>query len=232
MDAAVDGRIEVKGKTSFIVVEWSAPGPGQPQLYYDEIDENRWSIRCIRIFADGTRHAFHERSYNWRDQMPEAAYPTLAEINTDPQFKAKRLFRKDFEKLWSEVYGLNQHSMIEPILNCLPDFRSQWDKFVSLWESSPHRKPEEGLPLYLVMSELAKYLADRLEAKSNLAFPNVFSTVENWLVKGDKYVRDAAGAGLLEDLQNPLHYKSLSPDHFKPWFGLDTLRAWERLKRP
>jgi hypothetical protein len=219
-------------KTSFVSVEWRAAGPGQPQTYLDEIDDKRWSVRCIRIFADGTNHAFHGTSYKWRDQMPEAPIPPLAEINVDPQFVARRISKQEFEKIWKEVYGHNQHSMLEPILEATPDFRPHWDAFVFEWGDNPHHKTKECLPLYLVISTLAKYLAEQLEAKNTKVFPDVFSTVENWLVHGDKYVRDAAGAGLLEDLQNPVHYKHRQPNDLKPWFGPLTLRAWERLKSP
>jgi hypothetical protein len=232
MDAALDGRIEVKRKTSFVSVEWRGASPDQPQIYLDEIDDKRWSIRCIRIFTDGTKHAFHGSSYKWRDQMPETAIPPLAEINTDPQFVGRRISREVFEKTWNEVYGLNQQSMLEPILDAMPEFRPQWDAFVAEWADNPHHKSKQGLPLYLVISTLAKYLADQLDRKNTAAFPKVFATVENWLTHGEKYVVDAAGAGLLEDLQNPVHYTVLHPDDFKPWFGAETLRAWERLKAP
>jgi hypothetical protein len=113
----------VKLKSSFVAVEWHAAGLGQPQTYLDEIDDKRWSIRCIRVFADGTKHAFHGASYKWRDQMPEAAIPPLTEINADTQFVARRISKREFEKIWTEVYGLNAHSMLEPILDAMPDFR-------------------------------------------------------------------------------------------------------------
>jgi hypothetical protein len=222
----------VKRRTSYVSVDWHAAGPDQPETYLDEIDEKRWSIRCIRIFADGKKHAFHGSSFKWREQMPEAPIPPLAEIHTDPQLVAQRISKQKFEKTWAEVYGLTQHSMMEPVLDASPKFRPQWDVFVSEWDDNPHHKSKQGLPLYLVISTLAKYLAERLEERDTTTFEDIFATVENWLVHGDQYVRDAAWAGLLEDLQNPVHFRFKTPDDFLPWFGPETLRAWKRLKAP
>jgi hypothetical protein len=220
----------VTSKVTCIFVKWSIPAPGHPDLYCDEIDETRWSLRCIRGFPDGTRHAFHATSYRWRDQMPEAPIPDVAQINVDAQFKAKHISKKAFQQIWDEVYGLNQHSMLEPILDVVPEFRPHWDSFVLEWADSPHLKGPEDLPLYLVIATLAKCLVTLLEVRQIHAFPAVFATVERWLSHGDKYVYDGAGAGLLEDLQNPVHYQNSVPDDFKPWLGVQTLVSWERLK--
>jgi hypothetical protein len=222
----------VKSKITYIHVIWKAPAAGQPVGYYDEICASQWSLRCMREFSDGTIHAFHKNSYNWRDVMPEAPIPTVDEINADPQFQARYITKKKFDALWVQHYGLNQFSMMEPMLDVLPEFRPQWDGFVIEWKDNPHNKSTAGLPHYLVLSTLAGFLVNQLEHKRTEKFANVFAVVEQWLTKGDKYVSNAAGAGLLEDLLNPVHYTLCQPDNFKPWFGAETLRVWERLKHP
>jgi hypothetical protein len=222
----------VKSGVAHVQVEWSAAGLGQPVTYVDEIDGHRWSIRCIRMFVDGSQQAFTHSSWNWRGLMPEAAIPPLAEINADPQFKALRITKKQFEALWVQTYGLNQFSMLEPMLDVLGEFRPQWDAFVAEWKENRHYKSKEGLPLYLVLGKLAGFLAQMLEKNHTEKFGTTFEIVEHWLLQGDAYVKNAAGAGLLEDLQNPVLYTKRRPDDFKPWMQSATLKCWERLKRP
>jgi hypothetical protein len=221
----------VRSSVLHLQIEWNAAGLGQPVTYIDEIDEHRWSLRCIRLFADGSQQAFTNSSYNWRNLMPEAAIPPLAEINADPQFKARRISKKQFEALWAQTYGFNQFSMMEPLLDVLLEFRPQWDAFVAGWKDNQHHKSKDGLPLYLVLAKLAGFLVHMLETNRTEKFGAIFEIIEHWLSQGDAYVKNATGAGLLEDLQNPVLYTNRNQDDFKPWLQSATLKCWERLKR-
>jgi hypothetical protein len=222
----------VKRKITYVLVTWSAPGEGQPHVYIDEIDSERRSIRCIREFSDGSKHAFSSASTGWKDLMPEAPLPLLYEINSDPQFKARNISKKMFEEVWSQTYGLNQFSMMEPLLEVLPEFRPQWTTFVAEWKDNPHNKSKDGLPLYLVLADLAGFLAQLLEKQVTEKFVVVFEVIEHWLLHGDDYVNNAAAAGLLEDLQNPVFYQKRKPDDFRRWMKSATLKSWKRLKYP
>jgi hypothetical protein len=220
----------MKSGVTYIEVKWSAAGPGQPVAYVDEIDAKRWSIRCIRMFEDATQQAFGNTSYNWQDLMPEAPFPPLAQINADPQFQARPIAKRQFEALWIQTYGLNQFSMMEPILAALPELRPRWDAFVKKWIDNPHNKSTGKLPLYLMLAELAGFLLERLEQSLTQEFAKIFGIIDRWLLQGDAYVKNAVSAGLLEDLQNPVRYQKQKPDDFKPWMQLETLKCWERLK--
>jgi hypothetical protein len=222
----------VKSKITHVHVVWPAPAAGQPMGYYDEIDANRWSIRCMREFGDGTVHAFKENTYNWRDVMPETAIPLLDDINNDPQFKARHISKTEFEALWVQHYGLNQFSMIAPLLEVLPEFRPQWDRFVAGWKNNPHNTSKTALPLYLVLSDFASFLVTQLEQGQVKKFPAIFEIIEHWLAQGDAYVKNAAGAGLLEDLLNPVRYQKRKPNDFASWMRPVTLKCWKRLKLP
>jgi hypothetical protein len=211
---------------------WSAPGAGQPHIYHDELDSERRSIRCIREFVDGSKQSFSYESTDWKDYMPESPLPLLDEINFDLQFKARNISKKVFEAEWSQTFGLNQFSMMEPILEVLPEFRPQWTTFAAEWKDNPHNKSKDGLPLYLVLADLAGFLAQLLEKQVTEKFVVVFEVIEHWLLHGDDYVNNAAVAGLLEDLQNPVLYQKRKPDDFRPWMKPATLKSWERLKYP
>jgi hypothetical protein len=89
--------------TSYIHAIWHTASDDEPVAYLDELDADRWSIRCIRKFANGATRAFSHDHPNWRDVMPEAAFPQTAAINADPQFTAREISREEFEIAWQQA---------------------------------------------------------------------------------------------------------------------------------
>lgn len=85
---------------SYIHVIWLAAFPGDPHEFYDELDAERWSIRCVRVFRERSLTRFSYRSKNWRDVMPEAAIGTAEIVNRDSQFRARDIAREEFEDVW------------------------------------------------------------------------------------------------------------------------------------
>jgi IS4 transposase len=79
----------------YIHVIWLAAFANDPQEYYDELDATRWSLRCVRLYRDGTSKAFGHESPNWRDGMPEAAIDEPPVINRDTQFRARAISRDE-----------------------------------------------------------------------------------------------------------------------------------------
>jgi hypothetical protein len=88
---------------SYIHVIWLAAFPNDPHEYYDELDAERWSIRCVRVDRDRSYHAYSYNSSNWRDVMPEAAIQEPAAINRDSQFRARAISKDEFEAAWRQA---------------------------------------------------------------------------------------------------------------------------------
>jgi hypothetical protein len=84
----------------YIHVIWLAAFPDDVHEFYDELDAERWTIRCVRVHRDRSSRRFSYRSPNWRDVMPEAAIGTAKEINRDSQFLARDMTREEFEEIW------------------------------------------------------------------------------------------------------------------------------------
>ena len=84
----------------YIHIIWLAAFPGDPHEFYDELDADRWSIRCVRVNRDRSSVRFSYRSKNWRDVMPEAAIDTPDAINRDSQFRAREITKEEFEDAW------------------------------------------------------------------------------------------------------------------------------------
>ncbi|MER9232121.1 hypothetical protein NKI56_08460 [Mesorhizobium sp. M0622] len=114
-------------------------------------------------------------------------------------------------------------NMFEPLLLADPSFRREWDKFQDEWRN------ETEEPLYLALSELALHLIHNLELGETDRFGDIFDVVERWIVEGNRYVREAAIVGLLEDLQNANLHRSTQPDHVKPWLRPQSAIWWTKL---
>ncbi len=97
---------------------------------------------------------------------------------------------------------------------------------------------EDELPLYVALSELADHLVQRFKKGDTAGFIKVFEVVERWHTSGDRYVREAATIGLLEDLQNHLggngrkrKASSTQAMEFEVWLGPQSRRWWDKLDR-
>jgi hypothetical protein len=93
--------------TSHIHVIWLAAFPDNVHEFYDELDAERWSIRCVRVYRDRSFVAFSYASPNWRDVMPEAAIDEPDVINRDTQFLARTISREEFEIAWDAAQPEN-----------------------------------------------------------------------------------------------------------------------------
>ena len=118
----------------------------------------------------------------------------------------------------------NRSNMFEPLLQADPSFREKWLEFKEEYGS------EQELPLYLVLSELARHLIENLETGNTHRFGAVFDVVERWHVSGDPYVTEAATAGLLEGLQNGHLHRKTRPEDFRPWLQPQTLELWTKVQ--
>ena len=104
--------------------------------------------------------------------------------------------------------------MMGPILEVSPSLEPMWQAFVAEWKDDP-----EGLPHYLVLSDLARHIADLLEQGADGELRRIFQVVEAWHVQGDAYVKEAATVGLLEDLQNTNVVGDRTPDKCLAYLG-------------
>jgi hypothetical protein len=93
--------------THYIHVIWLAAFPDDAQEFYDELDADRWSLRCVRLYRDGSRKAFSYDSPNWRDVMPAAAIDDPEVINRDTQFRARAITHEEFEIAWDAAHPEN-----------------------------------------------------------------------------------------------------------------------------
>lgn len=107
--------------------------------------------------------------------------------------------------------------MFLPILRVTPSFSEKW-------------KDETGdTPYYLALSNLARHMIGLLSSGKIDEIRSIFGVVEQWLLQGDNYVREAATAGLLEDLQNGNLHQTTEPKDFLPYLPPESRFWWEKV---
>ena len=86
----------------YIKVEWVHDFANEPVELYSELDDNRWEIRKVEIFRNGTG------SYAWKggasgsSQLSITPIPALQEIRRDPQFRPAEISKESFEDIWKK----------------------------------------------------------------------------------------------------------------------------------
>jgi hypothetical protein len=120
---------------------------------------------------------------------------------------------------------ITRESMFEPLLAADPSFAPSWTAFSEEWDG------EGDQPLYLALVSLAHHLIGRLKAGDTSNFAAVFDVIEEWHLRGDAYVREAASIGLLEDLQNTNLHDGTEPVEFEPWLRSESKLWWKKLDR-
>lgn len=95
-----------------------------------------------------------------------------------------------------------KQNVMNEVLAAVPGFRDRWDEHVDFWDGEP-----AGLTLDMI--EFAAYTTSLLEEHEGNERPSdelvtIFDLVEDLLTDGDEAVRNAAAAGFLESVVNPV----------------------------
>ena len=106
-----------------------------------------------------------------------------------------------------------------------PTFEPAWKEWQFLWGQEPN--PLE----YNCLSDFAEHLIRQLERGETAHFDAVFGVVERWCNEGERYVREAATIGLLEDLQKTKLHTQTKPCDFEPWLRPTSREQWNKVNR-
>jgi len=119
---------------------------------------------------------------------------------------------------------ITKENIIPNMIQALPGFQSNVDAFLAEWQVS-----EDEPPLYVLLSEFARYLIGMLEVGNSTALSSAFMLIEEWQKQGNSYVVEAVIIGVLECLQNPSLHQCTSPKQFEKFLGEKSRLAWEKL---
>ena len=118
---------------------------------------------------------------------------------------------------------IDRAAMMELIIVACPGFAPTFDAFLAEWAD------ETELPYYLVLGDFSRYLIKLLENHERDELSTAFKIVEQLHVDGDKYVREAATIGILENLQNSNLHKQTEPDQFVEFLRPVSLTYWHKV---
>ena len=132
----------------------------------------------------------------------------------------------------SEQQPITKDNFFDGMVAACPSFEAAWLRFHEEWIDDPILFEDGGggtLPYYLLLSELANHLIGMLDRGETQQFPAIFQVVEDWVVRGEHYVSEAAIVGLLEDLTASHRYKTSHPSQFIPWLGPESQKWWSEV---
>lgn len=72
----------------------------EPILLMSELDNNRYEVRKIEIFADGRMEFASNETATGETALGEKPIPPAYEIVADPQFIVEEFNAVDFEEAW------------------------------------------------------------------------------------------------------------------------------------
>ncbi len=89
----------------YVKALWLHNFPDEPIEIYSEIDDARWETRKIELFRDGSGTFASSAGSTGTSGLAEVQYPSLEEINSDPQFRASEITKDQFEQVWAAASG-------------------------------------------------------------------------------------------------------------------------------
>ena len=85
---------------TYIKVRWHHSDADEPVILFSELDQHRWEVRKIEIYADGScgyATAEEQVGGTWLGLVP---VPSLAEIAAEAQFEPLETSKEEFERVW------------------------------------------------------------------------------------------------------------------------------------
>jgi hypothetical protein len=90
---------------TYMRVKWKHSLNSEPQLIYSELDDQRWELRKVEVYADG--HAGYASSSESRggSGLSKEPLPSLEEIASDAQFEPVEVDQAEFERMWAKAHN-------------------------------------------------------------------------------------------------------------------------------
>ena len=88
---------------TYLRVQWKHTDNDSPTLLHSELDEDRWEVRKVALFADGRMGYAEARSSSADTELAEAPVPLLEQIAADPRLEPVAISRAEFEAVWDKA---------------------------------------------------------------------------------------------------------------------------------
>ena len=88
----------------YLHVQWVHDHPDEPVEIYSEINDDRWELRKVELFPDGSAGFASSTEGMGSTMLSVEPLPAVEEIGSDPQFKPVEISREEFEKVWEKRF--------------------------------------------------------------------------------------------------------------------------------
>ena len=91
---------------TYVRAEWIHDFEDEPRFIYAELDDERYEMRKIEVFKDGSVFRVSEEyPESGSTGLSDLPYPGTEEINTNPsgEFHAEEISNAEFEDLWKSA---------------------------------------------------------------------------------------------------------------------------------
>jgi hypothetical protein len=85
----------------YVRVIWKINKPQHPVEILTEIDESNMETRKVHIFPDAHRERADAQKHEADTELSYEPFPSIDEINEDPQFVASNMSKDEFEREWN-----------------------------------------------------------------------------------------------------------------------------------
>ncbi|WP_246797477.1 DUF6881 domain-containing protein [Burkholderia perseverans] len=89
----------------YIKVKWLHSLDDEPVFMYSELDDARWEVRKVEVFADGRRGFASPLESVGGSGLSKEPLPLIEEIALDPQFEPVEIAEAEFEKIWLDAHN-------------------------------------------------------------------------------------------------------------------------------
>ena len=87
---------------TYIKVLWIHKNKDEPIELYSELDEDRYETKKVEIFIDDTAGFAEEKQSYGETRLGKYPIPSLEDINSNPEFKAKSITKEEFFAIWDK----------------------------------------------------------------------------------------------------------------------------------
>jgi len=88
----------------YLRVRWIHTMSSEPMLIYSELDDNRWELRKVEIYADGRCGFASASEGGGGSALSKEPIPSMEEIAADPQFEPVDIEENEFERIWNQAH--------------------------------------------------------------------------------------------------------------------------------
>jgi hypothetical protein len=84
----------------YIKVSWKQDNPRTPNLLYSELDDERWEVRKVEVFPDGSFGYADRATSRGTTFLGLEPTPMLSDIAAMPEFEPVEITKDEFDAMW------------------------------------------------------------------------------------------------------------------------------------